>query len=189
MANGKQFKANQKRLVPPNPSKSGSMRMFDLDNPDIDLFNMVDDELIRMSGSELYVYKYMVDENFDDLYGENRVKAINPEPILVEGHYDPRAFEENLSEFGIEMTNDQMFTFNKSYIEAKLGRPLISGDIIQPRFQNVYYDVYEVQQDSFEVYGVYHLIASARVLRDKPQILEDSGGQAEADIYDPKEFS
>ena len=50
---GKQFKANEKRLVPPNPSKSGSMRMFDLDNPDIDLFNMVDDELIRMSGSEL----------------------------------------------------------------------------------------------------------------------------------------
>ena len=188
MANGKQFKANQKRLVPPNPSKSGSMRMFDLDNPDIDLFNMVDDELIRMSGSELYIYKYEVDENFDDIYGENRVKAIRQEPILVEGHYDPRAFEENLTEFGIEMTNDQLFTFNKSYIEAKLGRPLIAGDIIQPRFQNVYFDVYEVVQDGFEVYGVYHLLASARVLRDKPEILTDSGGQQEADIYDPKEW-
>jgi Na+/H+ antiporter NhaB len=53
----------------------------------------------------------------------------------------------------------------------------------------VYYDVYEVQQDSFAVYGVYHLVASARVLRDKPEILKDSGGQSEADIYDPKEFS
>jgi len=82
-----------------------------------------------------------------------------------------------------------LFTFNKSYIEAKLGRPLISGDVIQPRFQNVYYDVYEVQQDSFAVYGVYHLVASARVLRDKPEILKDSGGQREADIYDPKDFS
>ena len=57
---GKEFKANEKRLVPQPPSKSGSMRMFDLDNPDIDLFNMIDDELIRMSGSELYIYKFEV---------------------------------------------------------------------------------------------------------------------------------
>ena len=184
----KEFKANHKRLVPPEPPPSNSLRMFDLNNPDIDLFNMVDDELIRMSGSEMYIYKYEVDENFDDVYGENRVKAIRQQPILVEGHYDPRAFEENLTEFGIEMTNDQLFTFNKSYIETKLGRPLIAGDIIQPRFQNVYYDVFEVQQDGFEAYGVYHLVASARVLRDKPEILEDSGGQAEADIYDPQDW-
>jgi len=177
----KEFKTNEKGNVP-LPSENGSMRMFDLENPDIQLFNMVDDELIRLSGSELLIYKYEVDENFDDIYGENRVKAIRQEPVLVEGHYDPRMFEENLTEFGIEMTNDQLFTFNKSYIEAKLGRPLIPGDIVQPRFQNVYYDVYEVQQDSFEVYGVYHLVASARVLRDKPEILKDSGGQSQADI-------
>ena len=184
---GKEFKVNRKRLVAPNPSKSGSMRMFDLDNPDIDLFNMVDDELIRLSGSQLYIYKFEVDENFDDLYGENRVKAINQEGILVEGHYDPRSFEENLTEFGIEMTNDQVFTFNKSYIEEKLGRPLIAGDIIQPLFQNVYFDVYEVQEDSFDLYGVYHLVASAKVLRDKPKILPDSGGQTQADIHDQGE--
>ena len=177
----KQFKANEKGNVP-LPSENGSMRMFDLENPDIQLFNMVDDELIRLSGSELYIYKFEVDENFDDVFGENRVKAVRQEGVLVEGHYDPRMFEENLTEFGIEMTNDQTFTFNKSYIEAKIGRPLIPGDIIQPRFQNVYYDVYEVQQDSFEVYGVYHLVASARVLRDKPEILKDSGGQTQADI-------
>ena len=179
---GKQFKANHKRLVPPEPPVTGSMRMFDLDNPDIQLFNMIDDELIRLSGSELLVYKYEVDEDFDDVFGENRVKAIRQEPVLVEGHYDPRMFEENLTEFGIEMTNDQLFTFNKSYIETKLGRPLIPGDVIQPRFQNAYYDVYEVQQDSFEVYGVYHLRASAKLLRDKPQILPDSGGQTQAEI-------
>jgi len=156
--------------------------MFDLNNPDIDLFNRVDHELIGLAGSQLYIYKYEVDENSDDVFGENRVKVIRQEPTLVKGHYDPRAIEENLTEFGIEMTNDQTFTFNKSYIEAQLGRPLIPGDILQPRFQNAYYDVYEVQQDSFEVYGVYHLVASARLLRDKPEILEDSGGQSQADI-------
>jgi len=178
----KKFTANSERLVPPEPPVTGSMRMFDLDNPDIQLFNMIDDELIRLSGSELLVYKYEVDEDFDDIFGENRVKAIRQEPVLVEGHYDPRMFEENLTEFGIEMTNDQLFTFNKSYIEAKLGRPIIPGDVIQPRFQNAYYDIYEVQQDSFEVYGVYHLRATAKLLRDKPQILPDSGGQTQAEL-------
>ena len=88
--------------------------MFDLENPDIELFNLVDDELIRLSGSELLIYKFEIDENFDDVFGENRVKAIRQQPILVAGHYDPRMFEENLTEFGIEMTNDQTFTFNKS---------------------------------------------------------------------------
>ena len=175
----KKHKTNSKRLAPSEPAQNtrASLRMFDLENPDIDLFNLVDDELIRISGSELYIYKYEVDENFDDVFGENRTKAIRQEPVLVEGHYDPRAIEENLTEFGIEMTNDQTFTFNKAYIETKLGRPLIPGDVIQPRFQNLYYDVYEVQEDSFEVYGVYHLVATARVLREKPQILNDIGSE------------
>jgi hypothetical protein len=170
MSSKKKFKATSKRKNPEAAPNTGKLRLFDLDNPDIDLFNYVDDELIRLAGSELLVYKYERDENFDDLYEENRIKAINPNPILVEGHYDPRMFEENLTEFGIEMTNDQLFTFNKQYIEEKIGRPLIPGDIIQPRFQNIYFDIYEVQEDSFEVYGVYHLVASARVLREAEKI-------------------
>ena len=50
------------------------------------------------------------------------------------------------------------------------------------------FDVYEVQQDSFEVYGVYHLLASARVLREKPEIIPLGAGQSQADIYEPTDF-
>ncbi len=146
------------------------LNLFDLDNPDIQLFNLVDDELIRLSGSELLIYKFLRDNNHDDLYEENRMKVISKKPVLAIGHYEPRALEENLTEFGIEITNDQLFTFNKSYIERILRRPLIPGDVIQPKFQNLKYEVYEVQEDSFEVYGVYHLIASARVLRDNDNV-------------------
>ena len=65
----KKHKTNSKRLAPSEPAQNtrASLRMFDLENPDIDLFNLVDDELIRISGSELYIYKYEVDENFDDV--------------------------------------------------------------------------------------------------------------------------
>ena len=78
--------------------------------------------------------------------------------------------EENLTQFGIELTNDQQFTFNKSYVEKRLGRSVIPGDIIKPEFQNLKYEVFEVQEDSFEMYGVYHLLCSAKLLRDSEDI-------------------
>ena len=168
--NKKNFRVKTKIVgddLVPTDSRLG---LFDLDNPDIQLFNMGDDELIRLSGSELLLYKFFLDDNFDDLYDENRKKVISPEPVVLVGHYEPRAIEENLSEFGIELTNDQMFTFNKAYTEERLGRPLIPGDIIQPRFQKQKYEIFEVQEDRFDVYGVYHLVASARLLRDGPDI-------------------
>jgi len=149
-----------------NASYPSELGLFDLDNPDITLFNYVDDELIKLAGSEVWIYKYHQDESYDDLYDEHPVKAIDPNPIVAFGHYDPRPIEENLTEFGIEITNDQVFVFNKDYLVRNLGRPLISGDIIKPKFQDLYYEVYEVQEDSFEAYGVYHLRATARIYRE-----------------------
>ena len=74
--------------------------------------------------------------------------------------------QENLTQFGIELTNDQIFTFNRSYIEQKIGREVIPGDVVEPFFQNQKYEIFEVVEDSFESYGVYHLVCSAKLLRD-----------------------
>jgi hypothetical protein len=149
------------------------INMFDSTNPDIGLFNSVDGELIGVAGSEILIFGYTRDENYDDLYEERRGKVIYHTPISVYGHYDPRPVEENLSEFGIELTNDQTFTFNKSSIVNALKRPLHPGDVIKPKFQNLYFEIYEVQEDSFEAYGVFHLLASAKVLRDAEELLKD----------------
>ena len=78
--------------------------------------------------------------------------------------------EENLSQFGVEIQYDQVFNFNKSYLEGKLGRPIVIGDILEPEFQDVKFEVYEVQEDSFEAYGVYHLLVHAKLLRDTQDI-------------------
>ena len=164
------FRVNHKIAGDPIDQPRSELGMFDENNPDLELFNMVDDEMIRLAGSELLLYKYHQDGGYDTLYDEDRRKAIPEEPILVIGPYEPRAIEENLGEFGLELTNDQLFTFNKHYVERKIGRALIPGDIIKPRFQNIRYEVFEVQEDSFEAYGVYHLIASAKILRDHTDV-------------------
>jgi hypothetical protein len=164
------FRVNHQIVGDPIDQPRSELGMFDDDNPDLELFNLVDDELIRLSGSEVLLYRYHQDEGYDSLYGEDRRKAIEETPVALIGHYDPRAIEENLGEFGLELTNDQMFTFNKHYVERKVGRALIPGDILKPKFQNIRYEVFEVQEDSFEAYGVYHLVASAKILRDHKDV-------------------
>jgi len=159
---------------PPLPQiedSGGDLSFFDPTNPDINLFNMVDDEMIKISGSPLLYYPYMRSKSeYDDVYMEERNKPIAKEPIIVYGHYEPKVLEENLSQFGIELTNDQIFIFNKSYIEQKIRDEVKAGDVIQPRFQNQRYEIFEVQEDSFEIYGVYHLVCAAKLLRDSADV-------------------
>lgn len=149
------------------------LNLFDQGNPDINLFNLVDDEIIRLGGSRIRLYPYNPDRNFDPVYMEARDKPISDEFIILHGHYDPVSMSENLTQFGIELTNDQLFTFNKSNVERKLGRSIAVGDVLKPEFQDQKYEVFEVVEDGFESYGVYHLVCSAKLLRDSKQVVNE----------------
>ena len=159
--------------LPSDDEEGGLLNLFDQENNDVNLFNMIDEENIRLSGSKIYVFKYYQSDDFDEVYMESRNKPIAKDPIVAYGHYDPIAISEELTQFGIELTNDQLFTFNKSYIERKIGRRLIPGDVVKPAFQNQRYEIFEVVEDSFEAYGVYHLVCSAKLLRDSPDIQDE----------------
>lgn len=158
-----------KSTLPEVSEYESPFRLFNK-TADQNLFNIIDHEQMRLAGSPLLIYKYFKTVEPDDVYGEERSKTIAVEPVKIYGHYEPKPVEENLTQFGIELTNDQQFTFNKSYVEKKLGRSIIPGDIIKPEFQNLKYEVFEVQEDSFEMYGVYHLLCSAKLLRDSQDI-------------------
>lgn len=167
---------NYKVSVSPPPlpqleESTGELNFFDPVNPDINLFNMVDDEMIKISGSEILYYQYVRgEEQYDEVYMEARNKPLATEPVLVYGHYEPKVLEENLTQFGIELTNDQIFVFNKSYMEQRIRGHLKPGDVLQPKFQNQKYEIIEVQEDSFELYGVYHLVCAAKLLRDSADV-------------------
>ena len=159
---------------PPLPQledSTGQLNFFDPANPDINLFNLIDDEMIKISGSEILYYSYLQGETqYDEVYMEARNKPIAKEAILVYGHYEPKVLEEALGQFGIELTNDQIFVFNKSYMEQRIRGKLKPGDVLQPKFQNQRYEIIEVQEDSFEIYGVYHLVCAAKLLRDSSDV-------------------
>ena len=179
----KNYKVTTK--LPELPDLDGGdslLNLFDQENADINLFNLVDDEMIRLAGSKFYFYKYYQTNEYDPVYMESRNKPISKSPVIVHGHYEPVALSENLTQFGIELTNDQLFTFNKSYIETKIGRSVIPGDVVKPAFQEQNYEIYEVVEDSFESYGVYHLVCSAKLLRDAPDIQDDPLTQVSDDL-------
>tara|TARA_R110002051_G_scaffold102859_1_gene174408 strand:- start:2759 stop:3391 length:633 start_codon:yes stop_codon:yes gene_type:complete len=174
MSNNNRFKVGIE--MPPLPSIEGEteLSLFDPNNPDLGLLNLIDEEQIRLSGSKILFYKYFQSKGtVDPIYMEERLKTLHSEPITVFGHYNPTAVEENLTQFGIELTNDQLFVFNKSSIETVIGRTPIPHDVLQPKFQNIKYEIIEVQEESFEIYGVYHLVCSARVLRDSEDVVKE----------------
>jgi len=169
---------NPFELVPSNEDapavpEENRLNMFSERNPDIGLFNMLDEEIISKGGSEFYIYKFELDEGYDELYEEDRLKKYGSK-VLVRGHYNPLPVGEELSEFGIKLTNDQLFTFNRSYLDSSLGRKLQAGDVIQPRFQNLMYEVHEVQEDGFASYGVYHYVATGQVRRDLESLISQT---------------
>jgi len=169
----KRFKVSRQMDGLPELQGATPLSFFDPSNPDVNLFNLVDDEVIRITGSPLNYYKSFVEEDYDDVYLEARNRTVASEPIKVHGFYEPSVVEETLSQFGIEITNDQMFVFNKSYIEKMLSREPKIGDQIKPYFQNIKYEVIEVQEDSFEMYGVYHSVLTAKILRDDEETVNE----------------
>lgn len=162
-------KYNSDINLPNTDNYESPFRLFNKAN-DRNLLNIIDEEQFRLGGSPIMFYKYYQNIEIDDVYGEERGKTISVEPVRIYGFYEPRAIEENLTQFGLELVNDQTFTFNKSYMERRLGRIPIPGDILKPQFQNMKFEIYEVQEDSFETYGVYHLTCTARLLRDSENI-------------------
>lgn len=154
----------------PEPEGKSPLSLYDKHNPDKNLFNLIDDEAIRLSGSEILLFKYYPSDDIDDVYRETRNKTIAAEPVILFGHYDPRVVEENLTQFGVEVQNDQVFVFNKSYVERLVGRSIIIGDVIKTSFQDMKFEVFEVQEDSFESYGIYHLMVHCKLLRDSEEI-------------------
>ena len=143
-----------------------SLSIFDDFGEDRILLDSVDKELIDLGGSEISIYKYIGENNFDDLYDEDRIKVLEPVPKIVYGHFEPVAIEQPLNEFGLTKEADFEFTFNKNNIDKLLGRPLKPGDVLKPSFIDWYFRVYEVQEDSFESYGVYHYSIKADLWRD-----------------------
>ena len=56
----------------------GTLNLFDLNNPDINLFNAIDDELIKVSGSKLRIFPASAIRSVPDLWFEDVITTSAP---------------------------------------------------------------------------------------------------------------
>lgn len=108
-------------------------------------------ELFQVGGTDVLIHKYLgpgaslnetpstptytEDNPFqiqDLLFLENRDRKYDPDIYVLRGVYNIQDTDFNLSQFGLFLQNDTIFiTFHLNDTVEKLGRKLISGDVIE----------------------------------------------------------
>lgn len=117
-----------------NYQPTGSLTQFDPENPEHDLFNVWDQEVIEIGGSPLFYYDVFINiNNIDELYVEARDKIYSQNPIQIYGYYDPIPSQNMMSVFGMDSPDEMMFEFNYRHVLKTLGfAPKIGSRIYSP---------------------------------------------------------
>ena len=117
-------------------------------------------EMFQVGGTDVFVHKYIgpdvsvqgntpstpeysADNPFniqDLLFLENRDRKYEPDVYILRGVYNLQDIDFNLSQFGLFLQNDTIFlTFHINDTVEKLGRKIISGDVIElPHLKDEY---------------------------------------------------
>jgi hypothetical protein len=113
---------------------SGSLQQFDPENPEFDLFNMWDQEVIGIGGTPIFYYEIFIQANtLDELHIEDRGKLWSPVPICLYGYYDPVPSRANWTVFGADGPTEMMIEFNYKDVLSRLGHaPKLGARIYTP---------------------------------------------------------
>lgn len=103
---------------------AGSLQQFDPANPELDLFNLWDEEVIKIGGSPIFYYEMMVQPNtVDPLWREDRGAIFASEPVELYGYYDPIASQQFQNVFGIDSPDEVQMDFNYRSVLRAIGHP------------------------------------------------------------------
>ena len=113
---------------------AGIYRHFDPDNPQLKLFNLWDEDAIRIGGSPIYYYEVFIPSGEIDLtYIESRGKIYSNHPVEIWAVYEPVPAQNVMSVFGIDSMNEMIFECNVSAVLKAIGHmPKIGSRIYTP---------------------------------------------------------
>lgn len=102
----------------------GSMQQFDPENQEHALFNLWDEEAIKIGGAPIYYYEVIISFNtIDDLYHEARDKLFSNIPIQLWGYYEPVPAQNYQMTFGIDSPDEMIFEMNYRSVLRAIGHP------------------------------------------------------------------
>jgi len=133
---------------------TGTLQQFDPENPEHDLFNLWDQEVIEIGGSPMFYHDLFINvNNIDELYVEARDKLWSEHPICIHGYYDPKPSENMMGMFGIDSPMlETMFEFNYKHVLTQIGHaPKIGARIYTPHKR----ENWVIVQRNVEVYQMW----------------------------------
>lgn len=112
----------------------GSLQQFDPENSAHDLFQMWDQEVIKIGGSPLFYYEVFIPPaTIDPMYRESRGKMFSNFPVQLWGIYEPVTSENQQNMFGIDSPTEMVFELNIRDTLARVGHlPKIGSRIYTP---------------------------------------------------------
>jgi len=113
---------------------SGTSQQFDPGNSQHNLFNLWDEDAIRLGGSPIYYYEMFISTGeIDTDYWECRGKLYSNNPIEIWAMYEPMAAQNYMSAFGVDSLNEIILECNtKSVIKAIGHMPKVGARIYTP---------------------------------------------------------
>lgn len=103
---------------------NGSAQQFDPADPNLNLYDIWDQESIERGGIPIFYYEVFVQSNtVDKLYLEDRGKIFSQVPIKLWAFYEPSASQNYVNQFGIDAPDEQVFELNYRNTIKLVGHP------------------------------------------------------------------
>ena len=138
---------------------SGSMQVFDPENPELNLLNQWDAELIAFSGTPIFYFECFLQINtIDKLYQEDRGKIFATNPVQLYGYYDPITASNFMNVFGMDGPEELKITFNYRAVLKALGKPPKIGSRLFTPHKRENWVIVSRGVSEFQLWGEFHLI-------------------------------
>lgn len=132
---------------------AGTRQQFNDLNPDLALFDIWDQEAIKVGGSPIYYYEVFIPEQtIDPLYLENRAKIWSTSPIELWCLYEPTAATNTQTAFGIDSPDEMKFEFNYRALLDAIGHKPMIGSRLRTPFLKEDWEIVQMNLGEFKMY-------------------------------------
>lgn len=137
---------------------SGSVQQYDPSNPEHDLFNLWDEEIIRIGGSPIMYYEVFINTgDIDTVYNEARNKIFSNNPVQLYGLYEPIRSQNQMMAFGFDSPDQMMFELNYNAVLCTLGHmPKIGSRLYTPHLRENW-EIVQLNRGEFKLWGALRL--------------------------------
>jgi len=136
------------------PYSFGGLERFNPDNPEHELNNLIDAELVKIGGSPVYYYEVFIQMNtIDELYREDRGKLYSNYPVELNAFYTPVTSQNIQTAFGIDALEEVELQLNYREVLNTLGHPPKVGARIFTPHKRQNWIVVQRDIDDFRLWG------------------------------------